>query len=98
MLEPVFYLLLGLVIGRWWALVVAAGFYWLHGLAVYSDIWPGSISTWSALQWWIFIFFPLVGLTGVGVLLRVAVRRARGWVGAYRSGKPRVKKRSRDVV
>ena len=77
MLEPVFYLLLGLVIGRWWALLVAVGFYLLHGLTVYVGIWPGSISTWSALRWWIFIFFPLVGLTGVGVLIRVALCRVR---------------------
>ncbi len=53
MLEPIFYFLLGLVIGRWWALGVAIGLYWLHGLAVYLGIWPGSISTWSALQWWV---------------------------------------------
>ncbi len=78
MLEPAFYLLLGLVIGRWWALAVAVGFYLLHALTVYLGIWPGSISTWSALRWWIVIFFPLVGLTGVGVLVRVALRRIRG--------------------
>ncbi len=79
MLEPAFYLLLGLVIGRWWALLVAVGFYLLHALTVYLGIWPGTISTWSALRWWIFIFFPLVGLTGVGVLIRVALRRVRAW-------------------
>ncbi|CAA9443614.1 MAG: hypothetical protein AVDCRST_MAG14-174 [uncultured Rubrobacteraceae bacterium] len=89
MLEPVFYFLLGLVIGRWWVLVVAVGLYWLHGLAVYLGIWSGSISTWSALQWWIFIFFPLVGLTGIGVLIRVAIRRAHSWAMAHRSGNPR---------
>ncbi len=89
MLEPIFYFLLGLVIGRWWALGVAIGLYWLHGLAVYLGIWPGSISTWSAVQWWIFIFFPLVGLTGIGVLIRVAIRRARGWAMVRRSGNTR---------
>ena len=81
MLEPVFYFLLGLVIGRWWAPLVAVGFYLLHALTVYLGIWPGSISTWSALRWWIFIFFPLVGPTGVGVLIRVALR----WVRARRT-------------
>lgn len=88
MLEPVFYLLLGLVIGRWWALVVAAGFYLLHALAVYLGIWPGSISTGSAIRWWIFIFFPLVGLTGVGVLIRIAIRRVRGRTKPHQSSNP----------
>ncbi len=78
MLEPLCYLLLGLVIGRWWALLVAVGFYLLHALTVYLGIWPGSISTWSALRWWILIFFPLVGLTGVGALIRVTLRRIWG--------------------
>ena len=78
MLEPLVYLLVGVVIGRWWALAVAVGFYLLHALTVYLGIWPGSISTWSALRWWIMIFFPLVGLTGVGVLIRVALRRVLG--------------------
>lgn len=91
MLEPISYFLLGLVIGRWWALVVAVALYWLHGLAVHLGIWSGSISTWSALQWWIFIFFPLVGLTGVGVLMRVAIRRMRGLASANRSGISRVR-------
>lgn len=91
MLEPLFYLLLGLVIGRWWAVAVAAGLYLLHALTVYLGIWPGSISTWEAVRWWTLIFFPLVGLTGVGVLIRMVLRWILGRAGARPSGNPRVK-------
>jgi hypothetical protein len=69
------FFLLGLTIGRWWALWVTCAFGLLHAVPVYLGLLPGYLSTWGEALWWVFGLTVLLALTGIGVLVRAAIRR-----------------------
>ena len=71
------FVLLGFVIGRWWALWVTLAYGIIHAIPVYLGLMPGFLSTWGEALWWIFALTILLSLTGLGVLGRMAVRRLR---------------------
>jgi hypothetical protein len=68
------FFLLGLLIGRWWALLVTFAFAVIHTVPVYLQWLPGYLSTWGEALWWAFGLVVLLTLTGLGVLSRMAVR------------------------
>jgi hypothetical protein len=70
------FFVLGLVIGRWWALLVTCSFAVIHAVPVYLGWLPGYLSNWGEALWWAFGMAILVTLTGFGVL----VRKAISWV------------------
>lgn len=77
--------LVGLVIGRWWALLVTCAFGIIHAIPVYLGLLPGYLSTWGEALWWAFALGLMVMITGLGVLTRRVVRRLRrpaGWANA----------------
>ena len=67
--------LVGLVIGRWWALLVTCTFGVIHAIPVYLGWMPGYLSTWGEALWWAFALALMVMVTGLGVLTRKAVHR-----------------------
>ena len=69
------FFVLGLVIGRWWALLVTCAFGVIHAVPVYLGLLPGYLSTWGEALWWVFALVLLLAVTGLGVLCRGAVRR-----------------------
>ena len=69
--------LLGLLIGRWWALVVTCAYGVIHAIPVYLGLLPGYLSTWGKRAWWALALAVLLALTGLGVLGRGAIRRLR---------------------
>ena len=71
------FFLLGLSIGRWWALLVTCAFGVIHAAPVYLGLLPGYLSSWGEVLWWIFALALLVALTGLGVLARSVSRRLR---------------------
>jgi hypothetical protein len=68
------FLLLGLIIGRWWALLVTCAFGVIHAIPVYLGLLPGYLSTWEEALWWAFALAILLALTALGVLGRGAIR------------------------
>lgn len=76
------FFVLGLAIGRWWALLVTCAFGVLHAIPVYLGLLPGYLSTWGELLWWAFALALLVALTGLGVTVRGAGRGLRRRLGA----------------
>jgi hypothetical protein len=82
------FFLLGLVIGRWWALLVTCAYGVLHAIPVYLGLLPGYLSTWGEALWWAFALAILIVLTGLGVLSRGALRwlRSRAASGGADSG------------
>ena len=82
------FFLLGLVAGRWWALLVTCAFAVLHAIPVYFGLLPGYLSTWEEALWWAFALVLLLILTALGVLGRWAIRwlRSRFFT---KSGEPR---------
>ena len=71
------FFLLGLLIGRWWALLVTCAYGLIHAIPVYLGLLPGYLSTWAEALWWAFALAVLLALTGLGVLGRGAIRRLR---------------------
>jgi len=71
------FFVMGLIIGRWWALLVTCSFAVIHAVPVYLGWLPGYLSTWGEALWWAFALVILVTLTGLGVLVRVAIRWVR---------------------
>lgn len=67
--------LVGLVIGRWWALLVTSAFGVIHAIPVYLGLLPGYLSTWGEALWWTFALVLMVLVTGLGVLARKTVNR-----------------------
>jgi hypothetical protein len=74
------FVLLGFVIGRWWALGVTLAYGVIHAIPVNLGLMPGYLSTWGEALWWAFALTLLLALTGFGVLCRPAVRRLRSWL------------------
>ena len=70
--------LLGLLIGRWWALVVTGAYGVIHAIPVSLGRMPGYLSTWGEALWWAIALAVLLALTGLGVLGRGAIRWLRG--------------------
>ena len=68
---------LGLAIGRWWALLVTIAFGVIHAVPVLLGLLPGYLSTWGEALWWAFALAVLVTLTALGVISRKAIRRLR---------------------
>ena len=66
---------LGLAVGRWWALLVTFAFGLIHAVPVLLGLLPGYLSTWGEALWWAFALVLLLGLTGLGVLSRKAIHR-----------------------
>jgi hypothetical protein len=66
---------LGLIIGRWWALLVIIAFGVIHAMPVYLGLLPGYLSNWDEALWWIFAVGVLLALTALGVLARHVFRR-----------------------
>lgn len=66
--------LLGFVIGRWWALLVAVAYGVIHAIPVYLGLLPGYLSTWGEALWWTFALSIMVALTALGVLGRGIIR------------------------
>ena len=71
------YVLLGLLIGRWWSLLVTVVYAVIHAIPVYLGLLPGYLSTWGEALWWAFALTILLALTGLGVLSRMAIRWLR---------------------
>ena len=71
------FVLLGFVVGRWWALLVTLAYGVIHAIPVYLGLLPGYLSTWGEALWWAFALVVLLALTALGVLGRGAVRRLR---------------------
>jgi hypothetical protein len=71
------FFLLGLLIGRWWALLVTSAYGLIHAIPVYLGLLPGYLSTWGEALWWAFALAVLIALTGLGVLSRGAIRWLR---------------------
>ena len=71
------FFLLGLLIGRWWALVVTCAYGVIHAIPVYRGLLPGYLSTWGEALWWGIALAVLLALTGPGVLGRGAIRWLR---------------------
>ena len=67
--------LVGLAIGRWWALLVTCAFGMIHAIPVYFGLLPGYLSTWGEALWWAFALLLLVIVTGLGVLTRRTIHR-----------------------
>ena len=67
------FFLLGLIVGRWWALSVTVAFAVIHAAPVYLGVVPGYLSTWEEALWWAFALVILLAFTGLGVLGRKAV-------------------------
>lgn len=72
------FFLLGLIAGRWWALLVTCTFAVIHAIPVYLGLLPGYLSTWEEALWWAFALVVLVALTGLGVLGRRAIHWLQG--------------------
>jgi hypothetical protein len=68
------FFLLGMVAGRWWALLVTCAFAVIHAIPVYFGLLPGYLSTWGQALWWAFALVLLLALTALGVLGRGAMR------------------------
>ena len=68
--------LLGLLIGRWWALGVTGICGVIHAIPVSLALSPGHLSTGGVL-WWGIALAVLLALTALGVLGRGAIRRFR---------------------
>jgi hypothetical protein len=68
------FFLLGLIIGRPWALLVTIAFALIHAIPVYLGLLPGYLSTWEESLWWVFATVILLALTGFGVLARAVYR------------------------
>lgn len=73
------FFLLGLIIGRPWALLVTIAFGIIHAIPVYWGLLPGYLSTWEEALWWIFAIVILLALTGLGVIARAMIRRLQFW-------------------
>ena len=71
------FFLLGLLIGRWWALLVTCAYGVIHAIPVYLGLLPGYLSTWGEALWWAFALAVLLALTALGVLTRGAIRWLR---------------------
>ena len=71
------FFLLGLLIGRWWSLLVTVVYAVIHAIPVYLGLLPGYLSTWGEALWWAFALTILLALTGLGVLSRMAIRWLR---------------------
>ncbi len=71
------FFLVGLLIGRWWALLVTCAYAVIHAVPVYFGLLPGYLSTWGEALWWIVALVFLLALTGAGVLCRRGIRRFR---------------------
>lgn len=69
--------LLGFLIGRWWALLVVVAYAVIHAIPVYLRLLPGYLSTWGEALWWTFALVIMLALTTLGVLARAAIRRLR---------------------
>jgi hypothetical protein len=69
------FFLIGLVIGRRWAMLVTVAFGIIHAIPVYLGWIHGYLSTWGEALWWAFAMVLLVLLTGLGVLTRKAIGR-----------------------
>jgi hypothetical protein len=69
------FFLLGLIIGRPWALLVTIAFAVIHAIPVYFGLLPGHLSTWDEALWWIFATGILLALTVFGVIARGNLRR-----------------------
>ena len=67
--------LVGLAIGRWWALLVTCAFGVIHAIPVYLGLLPGYLSTWGEALWWAFALLLMVIVTGLGVLTRKTIYR-----------------------
>lgn len=67
--------LVGLVIGRWWALLVTCAFGVIHAIPVYLGLLPGYLSTWGEALWWTIALVLMVLVTGLGVFARKTVNR-----------------------
>jgi hypothetical protein len=68
------FLLLGLAIGRWWALLATCAYGVIHAVPVSLGRLPGYLATWEEALWWAFALAILLALTGLGVLGRGAIR------------------------
>ena len=71
------FFLIGLLIGRWWALLVTCAYGVIHAIPVYLGLLPGYLSTWGEALWWAFALAILLVLTSLGVLSREAIRWLR---------------------
>ena len=71
------FFVLGLTIGRWWALLVTAAFGVIHAIPVVLGLLPGYLSSWGEAIWWAFALTLLVGVTAIGVVARWLLRRPR---------------------
>ena len=69
------FFLLGMAIGRWWALLVTGAFAVMHAVPVYLGLLPGYLSTWEEALWWVFALGVLLALTALGVLARASLRK-----------------------
>ncbi len=72
------FFLIGLLIGRGWALLVTLAYGVMHAIPVYLGLLPGYLSTWEEALWWGFALTILLTLTGLGVISRRAIRWLRG--------------------
>jgi hypothetical protein len=73
----VIFFVVGLAIGRWWALLVTGAFGVIHAVPVYFGLLPGYLSTWGEALWWVFALALLSAVTALGVLVRGAIRWLR---------------------
>jgi len=71
------FFLIGLLIGRGWALLVTLAYTFIHAIPVYLGLLPGYLSTWEEALWWGFALTILLTLTGLGVISRRAIRWIR---------------------
>ena len=69
--------MLGVLIGQWWALIVILAFGVIHAIPVYLGLLPGYLSTWGEALWWIFALSLMLTLTAIGVLARRVFHRIR---------------------